>query len=82
MTNEEPCVVCGKIHDFPKPQFFVGQKVKLVSDDGFHHRDKVGQVITIFGVASFMVAPCDPVEYETSLGHGFIRECRLEVCNE
>jgi hypothetical protein len=72
------CATCHKEHAFPVPRFSPGQKVKLVSDDGFHHKDKVGQTTTILGIEEYLVEPCDEVEYETEFGFGLIREGRLE----
>lgn len=72
------CTACGKVHDFPVPKFLPGQRVRVISDAGYHHRDKVGEVTTIVSVPSFLVEPCDPVEYETELGFGMILEKRLE----
>jgi hypothetical protein len=77
--TDKLCTTCGKVHAFPAPKFTAGQRVRLVSDAGYHHTDKVGQVTTIIRVVTFLVDPCDKVEYETGFGHGNILECRLEA---
>jgi hypothetical protein len=70
---------CNKVHEFPLPKFKIGQKVKMISDDGYHHRFRVGDATVITGIATFLVDPCDEVEYLTEFGFGYIREARLEA---
>lgn len=71
------CTECDTVHDFPVPQFTVGQLVRLVRR-GFHHNDKIGNTATITGVNRVLSMPCDPVEYFTTFGNGSIGESRLE----
>lgn len=77
MLNSRVCTECGKAHAFPIPKFMFGQQIRMVSDSGYHHKDKVGQIATILEVESFLVMPCDRVEYKTTFGLGNILEDRL-----
>lgn len=77
LRNPRHCTTCGKTHDFPVPKFTIGQKVKLISDAGFHHKDKVGSDAVIEGILTMWVDPCDEVEYRTSFGDGAVLESRL-----
>lgn len=78
MRRSKFCTECGKEHDYPEPEFRPHQRVTVVNADGYHHRDKVGCECAIIEVATFLVMPCDEVEYRTSFGHGFIKESRLK----
>ena len=71
------CTTCGKVHDFPEPKFQRGQTVRIIRDNGYHHRDKVGYEVVILSAAEFLAMPCDEMEYRTSLGFGYIKESRL-----
>lgn len=79
LRNPRLCTTCGKTHNFPVPKFGIGQKVKLISDAGFHHKDKVGCEAVIEGIITLWVDPCDEVEYRTSFGDGAILESRLKA---
>jgi hypothetical protein len=73
------CDECHVTHAFSSPKFSVGQRVRVVSGDGYNHKDKVGQETIIVAVVTLMEVPCDEVEYITDMGFGTIRESRLEA---
>jgi len=72
------CSECGQVHDFRVPKFCIGQRVRLVSEYGLNHYDKVGKETVITGIGGFASMPSDEVEYCTEFGFGMIMESRLE----
>jgi hypothetical protein len=80
--DEAHCTVCGTTHAFPTPKFHVGDVVRVVSPDGFHHTRAVGKTCRILRVETFLAMPCDEAEYATTLGFGCLRESRLEKVAE
>ena len=71
------CLECKQIHAFRIPRFQVGQRVRLISGNGFHHQDKIGQETVIEGLNTSCLEPCDEPEYFTMLGPGSVLESRL-----
>ena len=74
------CTECDELHDFPVPKFAIGQRVRIIeSARGYHHKDRVGDEFTIGGIQTFLVMPCDEVEYFLQeLARGAVLESRLE----
>lgn len=73
------CTECGKTHAWPELKFSPGDRVRIIdAERWFHHREKVGQIVTIVKVWGLLAMPCDEPEYLTDAGPGAIRQSRLE----